>query len=180
MTGYHFAMPGRLLLAAVLAFPLLAFAQEQAFTNRSTELKERGAPEARTLATLDENVSVKVMARGGGWTRVEASGQSGFVRVFHLRFPGSVAPAAAGSGAGGLLSSLGSAISGQRADPKVNLATTGVRGLSKEELHNASPDPEQVRRLQGYRTDRAAAERFAREGKLAAVRVDAPDAGGGR
>jgi hypothetical protein len=158
---------------------LCAFAQEQAFTNRATELKERGAPEARTLATLPENTPVKAGARGGGWTRVEALGQAGFVRMFHLRFPGSVESASASSGSA-LLSSLGSALTGQRADPKANLASTGVRGLSKEELQNASPDAEQVRRLQGFRADRASAERFAREAKLAAVAVDGPDAGGRR
>ena len=58
-----------------------AGAQEQAFTNRSTELKDRGANDARTLATLPENTSVKVLARGGGWTRVDANGQAGWVKA---------------------------------------------------------------------------------------------------
>src|SRR5258708_11450294 len=78
----------RFLAAAfVLALSWAAQAQEQAFTNRSTELKERGAAEARTLGTLPENTEVKVITRGGGWTQVEAGAQKGWVRVFHLRFP---------------------------------------------------------------------------------------------
>jgi hypothetical protein len=172
-------MLARVLFTAFCTLALPAIAQDQAFTNRTTELKERGAPDARTLATLPENTPVKVSARGGGWTRVEASGQAGFVRMFHLRFAGIVESSSASSGRA-FLSSLGSAITGQRADPKANLASTGVRGLSKEELQNASPDPAQVRRLHGFRADRATAERFAREGKLAAVRVDAADEGGAR
>jgi hypothetical protein len=168
-------MISRFLLVILLAFPLLAAAQDAAFTNRSTELKDRADADARTVATLSENTPVKVLARGGGWTRVEAGGQSGWVRVFHLRFPSTVEGAPSSSG-GGFLSSLGSAIGGQRSNTKANLATTGVRGLSQEDLKNANPDPEALRRLQSFRADRAAAERFARDGKLAAVQIENPDA----
>jgi hypothetical protein len=85
-----------------------AGAQEQAFTNRSTELKDRGASDARTLATLPENTSVKVLARSGGWTRVDASGQAGWVNVFHLRFAAAVESSGSSGGAfGGLTSFLG-------------------------------------------------------------------------
>ncbi|MEO5676721.1 MAG: SH3 domain-containing protein, partial [Usitatibacter sp.] len=99
----------RSLLAAafLLAAALAAGAQEQAFTNRSTDLKDRGAPEAATVRTLPENTEVKVLQRGGGWTRVDAGGQQGWVRVFHLRFP---AVAEAGTSASGALSSVTSAL----------------------------------------------------------------------
>jgi hypothetical protein len=166
-------MISRFLLVMLLAFPLFAAAQDAAFTNRSTELKDRADADARTVTTLSENTPVKVLARGGGWTRVEAGGQSGWVRVFHLRFPSTVEGASSSSG-GGFLSSLGSAIGGQRSNTKANLATTGVRGLTKEELQNSNPNPEQLRKMQSFRADRAAAERFAREGKLAAVQIDSP------
>ena len=147
-----------------------AFAQDQAFTNRATELKDRAAPEARTLATLPEGTALKVLARGGGWTQVQAGTQSGWVRVFHLRFP-AVAEAAPSSG--GALTSLGSALGFSRPRAQAtNTATTGIRGLSPEEVKNASPDAEALRRLQGYRADQASAERFAREGRLAEAPVD--------
>ena len=48
----------------------------------------------------------------------------------------------------------------------------GVRGLSPEELKNASPDGEALKRMHSYAADKGAAERFAREGKLADVKVD--------
>jgi hypothetical protein len=169
------AMMPRFLLGVLLALPLLAAAQEQAFTNRSTDLKERAEADARTVATLAENTAVKVLARGAGWTRVETAGQAGWLRIFHLRFVSTVEAASGASTGGRFLSSLGTAVTGQRANPKANLSTTGVRGLSKEQLQNSRPDAEQMRRMQSFRADRAAAERFAREGKLAAVQVDNPD-----
>ena len=165
----------RLLLAFVLAaLSSGAWAQEQAFTNRSTELKDRAASDARTVATLAEKTSVKVLERGGGgWTRIEAGGQTGWVRVFHLRFPTTVET----SSGGGFLSGVTGVLGGGRSSQPTTIATTGIRGLSPEDLKNASPDLEALAKMQSYRSDKATAERFARDGKLATVSIDNP---GGR
>lgn len=159
--------------ALLLALSTGAFAQDQAFTNRSTELKEKPDANASTLATLPENTGVKVVARAGAWTRIEAAGRTGFVRVFHLRFPATV-EGASSSGGSNPLSAIGGFLSGQKSDDRARVATTGVRGLSKEDVKNASPDEAALKSLQSYRADKLAAERFAREGRLAAAKVDDP------
>jgi len=163
-------------LAAILAAAsCLVAAQEQAFTNRSTELKDKGAPEGRTLATLPDNTSVKVVQRSGGWTRVEASGQSGGVRAFHLRFPTGVRafhlrfPTVVESSSSG-----GSMLGGLFGRPKqqqASIATTGIRGLSADDFKTANPDVAALGRLQSYRVDKGAAERFAREARLVSVSI---------
>jgi hypothetical protein len=166
-----------LALAALLVLAPAAWADEQAFTNRATELKDKGASEARTVATLPENTAVKVLQRAGGWTRVEAGGQSGWVRVFHLRFPASVESASSSSG-GGFLSGVTSALKGGRGSGQsTTIATTGIRGLSPEDLKNASPDAAALAKAQSYRADKPTAERFAREGKLSAVHVEYSEGG---
>ena len=168
--SYHSRMNFRVLaIVALLALAPAAWGQEQAFTNRATELRDRGANDARALSTLPENTAVKVLARSGGWTRVEAGGQGGWVNVFHLRFPATVESK---SGGGGFLSGVTSALSGGRQSEKATIATTGIRGLSPEDLKSANPDPAALAKAQSYRADKAAAERFAREGKLTAVSVD--------
>lgn len=164
------------LLPLVMAslFASCAFAQEAAFTNRATELKERAAADASTVAPLPEGASLKVLERAGGWTRVEAEGRQGWVRVFHLRFP---VTAQAGTESGGVLGSVTSALGFGRDHTKgATVATTGIRGLSPEDLRNASPDAAALARLQSYRADKASAEHFAREGRLAVVSVDLPEA----
>jgi hypothetical protein len=170
------AMRFPLLAACILALllPWAARADEQGFTNRATELKDRGAADAATVASLPENTPVKVLARGGGWTHVEAGGKSGWVRVFHLRFPSSVESGGSSSASGGL-GALGSALGfGGTKTSEERLATTGIRGLSTEDVKNASPNPVELQRMQSYRADRGAAERFAREAKLAEARIPAP------
>lgn len=160
-----------LLALAMAAWSLPGLAQEEAFTNRATELRERNAPDAPVLANLPENAAIKVLARAGGWTRVQADGRTGWVRVFHLRFPAS-ADASAASGGRGLASGLTSALGfGRERSRGATIATTGIRGLSPEDLKNASPDADALRRMESFRADQAAAERFAREGRLRAVEV---------
>ena len=156
-----------LFVLALAAWPAVA---QQAFTNRATDLKDQAGAEARTLASLPENTEVKVLARGGGWTRVEVGGKAGWVRVFHLRFPATAATES--SGGGGFLSGIASAIGGRPKSQQAGIQTVGVRGLSPEELKNASPDGEALKRMQSFGADKGSAERFAREGKLSAVNVD--------
>jgi hypothetical protein len=117
---------------------------------------------------------VKVLARGGAWTRVEANGQSGWVSVFALRFPATVEASGGGNALSGLTSFFGG---GRQTSKPATIATTGIRGLSPEDLKNASPDNAALAKMQGYRADKPAAERFAREGKLASVSVDDPQGG---
>jgi hypothetical protein len=165
-------MPIRLvlpLLFALLSMAGAAVAQDQATTNRATELKDRPAAEARTLASLAIDAPVKVLARQGGWTQVEAGTQRGWVRAFHLRFQSTVETSSSGSSMSGLTSVFGF---GSRKAPETSkVATLGIRGLTPEDFKNASPDPAALRKLQSYRADKASAERFAKEAKLAPVAV---------
>lgn len=150
-----------------------AWGQEQAFTNRSTELRDSATSSAKVLATLPEGASVKVISRGGAWTKVDSNGHQGFVNVFHLRFPATVEKSSSSNPLSGITGLFG----GGRTQEKATLATTGIRGLSPEDLKNASPDPAALAKAQGYRSDKPAAERFAKDGKLASVSVDYKDGG---
>ena len=165
------------LAVSLLAIAPLAWGQEQAFTNRATELRDRGAADAKVVASLPQDTAVKVLARGGAWTRVDANGQVGWVNVFALRFPATVTTSSS-SGGGNVLGGLTGLFGGNRqADRPATIATTGIRGLSPEDLKNASPDNAALAKMHGYRADKPSAERFAREGKLASVSVDDPQGG---
>src|SRR5688572_5033578 len=134
-----------LLIFLGLAAP--AWAQGQAFTNRATDLKEQASAGSKSIESLRENTELKVLARGSGWTRVEVGGKTGWVNVFHVRFP---ATASTDSSGGSILSGLGSAIGGRPKSQQAGIQTVGVRGLSPEELKNASPDGQALQRMQSY------------------------------
>jgi len=156
-----------LLAVFLAAAPGFALAQEQAFTNRSTELKDKGANDAKTIATLPENTAVKVVQRAGGWTKVEGGGQSGWVRAFHLRFPATVETS---SSSGGALGGLTGLFGGKT--KQATTATVGIRGLSAEDFKNANPDAAALAKMESFRVDKAGAQAFAREAKLTSVSIN--------
>jgi hypothetical protein len=156
-----------------------ASAQDAAFTNRATELKDKAAFEGLVIIPLPADTPVKVLARSSGWTRVEVNGKTGWVRVFHLRFPASVeagSSSSSGGFLGGLTSSMG--FGGKPKQDGTKLATVGIRGLSEEDMKNASPNPEALKKMQSYRIDKASAERFAKDGKLVTASVEYTDDSG--
>ena len=156
------------LLAFILSLAASAWAQDQAVTGRATDLRERNATDGRSLASLPENTPVKVISRAGAWTKVETGGKSGWVNAFHLRFPVAVEKSSSGGGLAAVTSMFGG---GSRSN-QPTIATTGIRGLSPEDLKNSKPDAAAFQKAQTYRADKPAAERFAREGKLASVNVE--------
>ncbi len=111
---------------------------------------------------------MKVLARQGAWTQVEAGTQRGWVRAFHLRFQSTVETS---SSAAAAASRRSSAFGGRQAPTTSKVATLGIRGLTPEDFKNASPDPAALKKLQSWRSDKASAERFAKEAKLAPVAV---------
>ncbi len=168
----------RLLLLAWLPLAGGALAQEQASTNRATDLKERPGFDSRTLAPLASGAPVKVVSRQGGWTQVESGTLRGWIRAFHLRFEATVVTSSSSGGSlGGLTSIFG--FGGRKAPETSRVATLGIRGLTPEDFKNAAPDTAALRKLQSYRADKASAERFAKEAKLAPVTVAYAAEGGG-
>ena len=160
-----------LAFAVALLLPGVALAQEQAFANRATELKDRPSFDGRTLSPVPDGTAVKVLSRQGGWTQVDMGGNKGWIRVFHLRFPSTVEQSSGGGALSGLTSIFGFG-GGKRGPESSKVATIGIRGLTPEDFQSSSPDPAALKKLQSYRSDRAAAERFAKEAKLAPVRID--------
>ena len=154
----------RSLLAALLLIPLLCSA-EPATLIRAAELKSEPASDAPTVGQLPENASVDAVERRGGWTRIKASGAEGWVKMLSLRY---------GAGAKAGDSGLSQVFNVARTGSSGTQVTTGVRGLDEQQLVNAQPNTRELAKLNGFAADRAAAEGFAAEGKLAPTAVAYP------
>ncbi len=137
---------------------------------RATELKDKPVANARTLKQLAAKSAVTIVDRQGGWLRVTAQGQQGWVRLLHV----STQPA----GASGKTNDLEAAkrIATGRAGGGNIVATSGIRGLNEEQLRTAAANPEELKRLDGYAATEAQATDYARRHGLAARRVAFPKA----
>jgi hypothetical protein len=151
-------------LLLLLVVPMLAWA-EPATVVRPTELKSEPATDAATVAQLAENAVVDALERKGGWTRIKAGANEGWVKMLALRLGG---PAKAGD------TGLSQAFNVARTGSSGTQVTTGVRGLDEAQLANARPNPAELAKLDTYATDRGAASTFAAEGKLMPAAVEYP------
>ncbi|HUL93608.1 MAG TPA: SH3 domain-containing protein [Burkholderiales bacterium] len=144
----------RVLLAALVlvlgAGP--AIAQETGFAVRQTDVKKEPYSDAETVGTLAEKSQVKVLARQGGWAQIDSGTLAGWVRMLSIRM---------NSGQSGFASGLKSLFSVARTGSSGTTVTTGVRGLDKEQIQNAKPNPEELKKLAGFAASRGEAEKFA-------------------
>lgn len=142
-----------------------AWAGDVAYTIRATELKAKPYGDAQTLRALPPRTKVEVLKRQSSWTQVKAGATSGWVKMLSLQLEVS---AAGRRGDNGLSSLFNIAATGRGS----STVTTGVRGLSEEQLKNVQPNPQALRAAKKYAASRSEAERFADEGKLQAHDVN--------
>jgi hypothetical protein len=141
-----------------------AFAQETGFAVRETEVKKEPYSDAQTLGTLAEKAQVRVLDRQNGWMRIESGTQAGWVRMLAIRMD---------SGSSGFVSGLKSLFSVARTGSSGRTVTTGVRGLDKEDIKNAKPNPDEVKKMAGFAASRSDAEKFAAGNpRLATQKID--------
>lgn len=155
------------LLVAALAFGLACAAwAETGQTVKTTDLKKTPFADAETVASLPENTAVEILKRQGPWMQVKANSKEGWVRMLSLRLgDGSAKGSGTAAGLGGLLNIARTGSSG-------NTVATGVRGLTKEELANAQPNPEEMSKLKQYTVTAKEARAFAAAGGLKAQTVE--------
>lgn len=154
-----------LLWCCALGFAANVWAAEDAYTIRATELKAKPYSDAQTLITLPERSKVIVLQRRASWTQVKSGETTGWVKMLSLQLARGASDRRADNGLRSLFNVARSGGSGAT-------VTTGVRGLSEEQLKSARPNPQALQELERYTADRNDAQRFAAEGKLQAQRVD--------
>jgi uncharacterized protein YgiM (DUF1202 family) len=149
-------------IALLGAFALPAYAAQFGTMTRPGDLKSTPLSDAKTLQALTTGTRLEVLKRNGGWYEVKtATGAKGWVRMWLLRF------SAETTGAGALKQNVAVLQSG-RSTSTYTTATTGVRGLSEEDLKNAKPNPQAVAALEQLAVTQDDARGFARKGKLKA------------
>lgn len=136
-------------------------------TVKATDLKKTPFTDAETVASLPENTTVDILKRQGPWMQVKTNGKEGWVRMLSLRMGNGAKSDGSGTAAG-----LGGLLNIARTGSSGNTVATGVRGLTKEELANAQPNPEEMRKLKQYTVSAKEAKAFAAAGGLKSQQVE--------
>ena len=155
-----------LLCASLGVMSCTLHAGEPAYLVRATELKAKPFSDAATLVSLAENRKVELLLRQASWTQVKAEGTTGWVKMLSLRLGDPTAPRKSGdSGLGALFSAAATGNSG-------STTTTGVKGVTEENLKNAQPNPQALKVVQTYSVNKKEAHQFATAGRLTPQKLD--------
>jgi hypothetical protein len=137
----------------------LAHAGDPAYTVRDTDLRARPFADAESLSLVPANTRVEIMQRKSSWMQVRVSGTTGWVKMLSLRLG---APEQNKRGDSGLAALFNVASTGNSG----STVTTGVRGLSEEQLKNTHANPQELEAARAYAVSKSEAKKFAQAGRL--------------
>lgn len=153
---------GFVALTLLLIYP--AFAAEEGTALKADEIRNEPFSDAKTVATLSVGDKVEILGRDGGWLSIISAKGSGWVRMLSIR------KGDARKGGGELLGVL--SVASGRAGTGSVVSTTGIRGLSEEELKTARFNADELKLTESFVTTRAEADEFARESQLKPQKFD--------
>lgn len=149
-----------LLAGALISSVCLAQAQGAATVINAAELKSQPYIDAAAVAELASGALIDILKSQGGWFMVRTlDGKEGWLRLLNVR-PGQQEKLdlrKSFSQVGGVL----------RTGTTKQAATTGAKGLTREDIRKSSPNPADVARLDSARARPEDAEKFAATAGLA-------------
>jgi hypothetical protein len=155
-------------LAMAMTAASVAYAQapqEVGATNREANLLSQNVATSPAIAALPKGTSVRVLERaGGGWMRVDAQGKVGWIRSLQYAPPTGVASGGSGPG-------LLAALSGAQRAGAASGTTIGARGLTEEDMKNATPNEAELKKLNTFAQSAAQGDQMARNNRLQAAAI---------
>ena len=150
----------KLLLLAALAAPILALGSETGTALKMDSLRVEPFADAKTVGSLTKNDSVEILSKKGAWLQVKNKKNTGWVRLLSVKRGGT-------SSSG---SSISDIASGRTGTGKV-VSTTGIRGLSAEELKAAKFNEDEMKKMESHTVSASDGQSFASAGGLSATKM---------
>lgn len=164
---YHIGL-ALLTLLMCLSYIHVVHAAEAGKTIVAAELKQQPFIDAPTISKLPVNTELEVLARQGGWMQVKSGAEEGWLKMTAIKLGTGDAQGKSGSGLGTLFNI---ATTGRSGSSGVTVAT-GVRGLGQEELKNAQPNHEAVKKMETFASAKNEANTFATAASLKSQNLD--------
>ena len=146
------------LLLIALASPILALGLETGTAIKLDNLRAEPFADAKTIGSLNKNDSVEILGKKGAWLQVKSKKNTGWVRLLSVKRGGA-------SSSGSAISDIAS---GRTGTGKV-VSTTGIRGLSAEELKAAKFNEDEMKKMESYAVSEGDGQKFAGAGGLNAT-----------
>lgn len=151
---------------ALALLPLAAWGGESGYATREIELRAEPLAGASVVATLATGQKFEIVGEQKAWVQVKSGERSGWTLLFYVMR----GDPPQGMSAGRTMSELWTL--GTDRDKGQITSTIGVRGIDEEQLKAAQFNAEELKRLESFGLPKEAGDAFAKEGALAARRVE--------
>lgn len=138
----------------------LSTAAETGSALKNDSLRAEPYADAKISGSLNRGESLNILQKKGAWLQVKTKKSSGWVRLLSVK-RGAASTSSKTAG-------LQTLASGRAGTGQV-VSTTGVRGLSEEQLKAAKFNETEIKTLESYTLTPAQGRQFANEGKLKTV-----------
>jgi len=135
----------------------LSIAAETGTTLKNDSLRKEPFADAKIAGSFQRGESVEILKKQGAWSQVKTKKSTGWVRSLSIKR----GTATASNQTAGILA----AASGRAGTGQV-VSTTGVRGLSEEELKAAKFNETEIKTLESYTLNADQGRQFANAGNL--------------
>jgi hypothetical protein len=139
-----------------LLVSLTSQAADTGIALKADKLKIEPFNDAKTTGTIIKNETLEIVAKKGAWLQVKSKNKVGWVRILTVKRNSPTASSA---------STIAGIANGRVGSGKI-VSTTGIRGLSADDLKNAQYDDAQIQTLESYTVNNTNAEAFAKLGTL--------------
>lgn len=133
-----------------------ALAAESGITLKADQLRADAFSDAKVVGSVNKNEAVDILGKKGAWLQIKSQGKSGWVRLLTVKRNN--------AGSNNVAGVVGVA-TGRTGTGKV-VSTTGIRGLSAEDLKTAQFSESETQKLESYTVSASEAKQFSANGGL--------------
>jgi Bacterial SH3 domain len=138
-----------------------ATAAELGTALKADTLRAEPFADAKSAGSLTKNESVEILNKKGAWLQIKTTKNTGWVRLLSVK---------RASTGGNSIKGAVDVASGRAGTGKV-VSTTGIRGLSADELKAAKFNESEIKKLESYEVSASSAKQFASSGGLSATSI---------
>ena len=103
---------------------------------KATELREKPNAQSQVIAQLKESEEAQLLSFSGGWAKIKSKKNEGFVKIFFLKTLKPSTPLQANNEL--------------KSGSKRSIASSGIKGVSEENLKHLEPAPELATQLDHF------------------------------
>ncbi|WP_047533248.1 SH3 domain-containing protein [Methylotenera sp. N17] len=135
----------------------VAMAAETGTALKADTLRTEPFADAKSAGALIKNEPLQIVNKKGAWLQVKTKKSTGWVRLLSVKR----------ASTGNALQGTVDVATGRAGTGKV-VSTTGIRGLSAEELQSAQFNEAEIKKMESYTVNKSDAQQFASAGGLSA------------